>query len=215
MGRGAPVIFLCSRLFAAASFCPVLCYQQIYKKRKKGHQDTYCFNIIKILMSYYHYYYIKSKRFGLFPGDFKVLFWYLTFKVETTDSGCVYFSCLCQVEVWLQQHPGGPHQALQSHVVLVQHQTAQRDPEGLQDRLQNQTAEPEQAEPRHRATCPGESCSVTINNKTGSGQHEDQTQVFTYTEIILVIWCNNVQNKNGQKITTTNAHGIFQISYFI
>ncbi len=62
---------------------------------------------------------------------------------------------LWQVEVRLQQHLGGPHQTFQSHVVLVQHQTAQREPEGLQDSLQDQTAEPEQAEPGHRATHPG------------------------------------------------------------
>lgn len=70
--------------------------------------------------------------------------------------GCVYFPYLFQVEVRLQQHPGGAHQALQSQVVLVLHQTAPRDPEGLQDRLQDQTAEPEQAKLRHRATRAGE-----------------------------------------------------------
>lgn len=50
-----------------------------------------------------------------------------------TSDGC--FLCLSQVEVRLQQHPGGPHQTSQSHVVMVQHQTAPREPEGLQDRL--------------------------------------------------------------------------------
>lgn len=81
--------------------------------------------------------------------------WASTFheNLYLTVSGCVCF--LCQVEVRLQQHHGGPDQTCQSHVVLVQHQTAQREPEGLQDHLQDQATEPEQDEPGHRATHSG------------------------------------------------------------
>ena len=66
------------------------------------------------------------------------------------------FLRLRQVEVRLQQHLGGPHPAPQPHVVLVQHQTAPAEPEGLQDRVQDQAAGPDQGGPGQRATCPGE-----------------------------------------------------------
>lgn len=82
--------------------------------------------------------------------------------------------CFIQVEVRLQQHHGSAHQAGQPHVVLVQNQTPQGEPEGLQGRLQEQAAEPEQAGSRNREAAPGQ---VT------SSRNRATPQTMTYIEL--------------------------------
>ena len=70
-------------------------------------------------------------------------------------SVCVCTLSLSQVGLCIQKHPGGSRPSVQQDVVLVQHQAAQGEPEGLQGSLEGQAPDPGKAQCGHGQTGPG------------------------------------------------------------